>query len=420
MLSSVPQMKIRSAPLLAVVILFLSASARSDYWPEFRGETAQGHAPAADVPLTWSADEAIRWRVPVAGKAWSSPVVADGRVFLSTAEVTGERLSLQAHAYSLKDGTLIWKQEIFEKPDESMHKKNSHASPTPVFAEGRLYVHFGHHGTAALDAGTGGILWKQSSLPYTPVHGTGGSPALWEDRLIFSCDGGEDPFVAALDKTSGEVLWKTFRKVEVQRPFSFSTPLLIEVDGSPQAVIPGSGAVISYDPRDGREIWRSHYGEGFSVVPRPLYHEGKIYVCSGFGVAHLYAIRPDGQGDVTGTHVVWKEEKQIPKESSPIIAEGLLFINDDKGILSCLDPETGEEYYRERLDGRGGYSSSPVYAGGHLFFHNGEGVTTVVKPGKTFTEVARNELGEYGLSSFAVISDGFLVRTENSLIRIGK
>jgi outer membrane protein assembly factor BamB len=254
------------------------------------------------------------------------------------------------------------------------------------------------------------------------VHGTGGSPAISGDRLIFSCDGQEDPIVVALNKKDGSILWKTPRNVEVTRKFSFSTPLVIEVAGSPQVVLPGSGAVIAYQPSDGKEIWRFDYDEGYSVVPRPLYHNGKIYVCSGFNRAILYAIKVDGEtkGDITESNLVWKVDKAIPKESSPIIVDNLLFINDDKGILSCFDADTGEHHYSERLNGEGGFSSSPVYADGHLFFHNGEGITTVVKPEDRFRKVEENDIGEYGLSSFAVASDGFVVRTDGSLLRIAE
>ncbi|MEM1441262.1 MAG: PQQ-binding-like beta-propeller repeat protein [Verrucomicrobiota bacterium] len=406
--------------LLAALSLFSGGQAHADFWPEFRGATGQGHAENVEVPVIWSETNNVRWKVPVAGKAWSSPVVADGHVFVSTAIVSGDNLSLEAHAYSLADGSPVWRKVIFEKSDEYMHKKNSHASPTPLFENGILYYHFGHHGTAALKADTGDILWTQTSLTYKPVHGTGGSPAIWQDRLIFSCDGAEDPFVVAISKADGKVLWKTDRDVKVMRPFSFATPLLIEVSGKPQAIVPGSGAVISYDPADGKEIWRSRYGQGFSVVPRPLYHNGKIYVCSGFLTAELYAVQVDGTGDVTDTHIEWSVKRQVPKESSPIIVDGLLYFNDDKGILTCVDADTGKEHYRKRLDGRGGYSASPVYAGGHLYFHNGDGVTTVVKPGPDFVEVAENDIGEYGLSSFAVVSDGFLIRTEEHLIRVGE
>jgi outer membrane protein assembly factor BamB len=206
----------------------------------------------------------------------------------------------------------------------------------------------------------------------------------------------------------------------VTRTFSFSTPLLIEVKGKTQILSPASGAVIAYNPADGKEIWRFRYGEGYSVVPRPLHRDGVIYVCSGFNRAILFAVKTDGTGDVTDTHLVWQDDKTVPKESSPILVGDEIFFNDDKGILSCLDAATGKEHYRERLDGQGGYSASPVYAGGHLYFHNGNGITTVVKPGKTFVKVAENQLGEFGLSSFAVVSDGFVIRTEGHLIRIGE
>lgn len=389
-------------------------------WPEFRGSTHTGHAPNANVPLKWSDRENIRWQIKVPGRAWSTPAVAGDQVYVTTAAEKRSNLSLQARCYELGSGKLIWEQEIFEVEDGKIHKKNSHASPSPIYENGRLYVHFGHNGTACVDTRDGKVLWKQTGLPYKPVHGNGGSPLLFEDRLIFSCDGASDPIVVALDKHNGNILWQVPRNVDVSRTFSFSTPLAIEVNGNPQIILPGSGAVIAYEPREGNEIWRFRYGEGYSVVPRPVYKDGVIYVCSGFNQASLFAVKVDGRGDVTDTNLVWTEQKTIPKESSPILVDDLLFLNDDKGVLTCFDAATGEVHYRERLDGKGGYSASPVYAGGHLFFHNGEGTTTVVKPGKTFKKVSENTLKEFGLSSFAVVNDGFIVRTEEHLWRIGE
>ncbi|HQW28568.1 MAG TPA: PQQ-binding-like beta-propeller repeat protein [Verrucomicrobiales bacterium] len=414
-------MKVRiSLSLLAALGALAPVFLLAENWPEFRGPGAEGHAPDAKVPLLWSATKNIRWKVPVEGKGWSSPVVANENVFVTTAVVNGEDLTLEARCYQLSDGKEVWKQEILKKKAGAIHQKNSHASPTPVVAEGRVYLHFGHDGTACLNATDGKILWTQTSLSYSPVHGNGGSPVIFGDKLIFACDGQTDPFVVALNKEDGSVIWKTPRAVTVQRTFSFSTPLMIEVNGEKQAVIPGSGAVVSYNPATGAEIWRFRYAEGYSVVPRPLYRDGIIYVCSGFNRAILFAVKADGKGDVTDTHLVWQDDKAVPKESSPIIVDDLIYLNDDKGILNCFDAATGAEQYRERLDGKGGYSASPVYAGGHLFFHNGDGITTVIKPGKTFNKVAENAIGEFGLSSFAVVSDGFIVRTEGHLIRIGE
>tara|TARA_B100000927_G_scaffold60963_1_gene47554 strand:- start:3005 stop:4276 length:1272 start_codon:yes stop_codon:yes gene_type:complete len=408
-----------TALFIYLTLSTLSITAEAD-WPEFRGGSYAGHALNSDVPLRWSERDNVRWKVGVPGKAWSTPAVAEGRVYVTTATTEQSALSLQARCYDLVTGEQIWEREAFKLENGRIHKKNSHASPSPIYDNGRLYVHFGHSGTACIDARTGGVLWKQTGLPYKPVHGNGGSPLLFEDKLIFSCDGAEDPFVAALDKVNGRILWKTSRDVEVSRSFSFSTPLPIEVNGRPQVIIPGSGAVIAYDPREGSEIWRFRYGEGYSVVPRPVYSGGMIYVCSGFNQANLFAIEVDGQGDVTDTHLVWSEQKTIPKESSPIIVGDQLYLNDDKGILTCFDAATGSVHYRERLDGKGGYSASPVFANGHLFFHSGDGVTTVIKPGKNFAKVAENKINEFGLSSLAVTSDGFIVRTENHLWRIGE
>tara|TARA_R110000850_G_scaffold167796_7_gene292852 strand:- start:1570 stop:2814 length:1245 start_codon:yes stop_codon:yes gene_type:complete len=411
------------APLLRSISFLLACGilpAFADDWPEFRGPSHDGHSSSAQVPLKWSDRENIRWKVPIPGKAWSTPVVAGNRIFVTTSAPKRQDLSLQARCYDLTTGDLLWEQEVFEVEDGKIHQKNSQASPSPIFESGRLYVHFGHNGTACLNSNDGALIWKQTSLPYEPVHGNGGSPLLFKDRLIFSCDGKEDPFVVALNKTDGSILWRKNREVKVTKAFSFSTPIAIEVKGKSQIILPGSGAVISYDPANGSELWRFLYGEGYSVVPRPVYSTGIIYVCSGFNQANLFAIKVDGQGDVTDSHLVWDETKTIPKESSPIIVDDLLYINDDKGILTCFDAATGDVHYRERLDGKGGFSSSPVYASGHLFFHSGEGITTVIKPGSKFEKVAENDIREFGLSSFAVISDGFLIRTEENLIRIGK
>ena len=400
--------------------IFLPITVTADFWPEFRGPRADGHAPNAQVPLKWGPNENVRWKSSIAGRGWSSPVVAEGKIFVTTAVESDEKISLSAICLDLGDGSAVWEEEVFSAEPHNMHAKNSQASPTPVYSEGKVFVHFGHFGTACLNAENGKPIWRQTSLAYSPVHGNGGSPLLFNDKLIFSCDGAENPFVVALNVNNGEIEWKTDRNVDVSRTFSFSTPLLIEVDQKPQVVIPGSGAVISYDPSNGEEIWRCRYGEGYSVVPRPVYDDGRVFVCSGFNRATLYAIRVDGKGDVTDSHIAWENSKAIPKESSPIVVDGIIYLNDDKGVLSAFDAETGEELFREKLPNTEGYSASPVYASGHLFFHGGDGVTTVIKPGKRFQKVSENRIGEFGLSSFAVLEDGFLIRAESNLFRVGK
>lgn len=414
---------ISSFCLFSSLALITSPLSAGENWPEFRGPDGQGHSNAKNVPTQWSATKNIAWKSEIPGIGWSSPIIVDSRIYLTSAIPSGKKnYTLHALCVNEADGRILWDVEIFgEQKDKParMHKKNSHASATPVFEDGKIYAHFGHDGTACLDAASGKILWKQTDIQYTPVHGNGGSPVIVDDLLIFSCDGKDDPFIVALDKTNGKVAWKTARDVEVERNFSFTTPLLIEVDGEQQLISPASGAVIAYDPSNGKELWRCGYDQGYSVVARPLYAHGLIYVSTGFNRAKLMAIRPDGKGDVTKTHVAWVHEDAVPRESSPIIVDDLLYMNDDKGFATCLDAKTGEVIWEDRLT-KNNYSSSPIYAGGVIYFHDGEGVTTVVKPGKKMEIIASNDIGEHGLSSFAVTDGALLIRTESGLFRIGK
>lgn len=413
--SPLPCRILATGAVLAASVLVTAA----EDWTQFRGPGGQGHSGANDLPIEWSHRKNVDWEIEVPGTGWSSPVVVDGTIYLTAAVEERRSLSLKAMAFSAESGDAIWETEVFsvDKPTK-IHGKNSHASPTPLFADGKLFVHFGHDGTACLDAGTGRVDWTQESLRYPPVHGNGGSPILVGDKLIFSCDAAKDPFVVALDRRSGKVAWKTPRQVEVSRTFSFSTPLAIEVNGRIQVISPGSGAVISYDPDSGEEIWRFDYDEGYSVVPRPVFAHGLVYVCSGFNRAILYAVRPDGEGDVTESHLAWEFSKAVPKESSPIVVDDLIYFNDDKGVASCLDARTGEVHWQERL-APGGYSASPIYADGHLYFQNGEGVGTVIKPGQKFDKIEENHLGERGLASYGVGEGALYIRTEGKLFRIG-
>ncbi len=411
------------SPLFAVFSLNAQAA---ENWPEFRGPDRMGHSGAANVPVEWGPTQNIAWKTALPGVGWSSPILVDGKLYVTTAvaekaDDPDSGHSLRALCVDAASGDILWDVEVFHQTSKDatkVHKKNSHASPTPLYEDGKVYVHFGHDGTACLDAKDGKILWTQDRLRYTPVHGNGGSPALAGDKLIFSCDGAEKPFVVALDKKTGKVAWKTDRDVEVARTFSFSTPLAIEVNGKTQVIAPGSGAVIAYDPDNGKEIWRCGYGEGYSVVPRPVYAEGLIYVCTGFNQAKLMAIRPDGKGDVTDSHVAWVHDKAVPKESSVIVVDGLVYFNDDKGVASCLDAKTGEVMWQERI-AAGSYSASPIYADGRIYFQNGEGVATVIEPGKELKKIAENDIGEFGLSSYAVTDGAIFIRTESALFRIG-
>jgi outer membrane protein assembly factor BamB len=273
-------------------------------------------------------------------------------------------------------------------------------------------------GTAALDL-SGKIIWRQQEVTYKPVHGNGGSPVIVDDVIVFSCDAGNDPFVVALDKQSGNVRWRTPRNTEANKTFSFSTPLVIDVAGGQQIISAGSGFVGAYDPEDGREIWQVGYDEGYSVVPRPVFAHGLVFVSSGFNRPRLLAINPDGaQGDATADHVVWSHQRRVSLTPSFLVAGDEIYFVSDDGIASCLDARTGQVHWTERL--AGAYSASPVIAEGRVYFQNEEGTVYVVKADTTFELLATNDMKERSLASPAVDNGALYWRTESHLWRVGE
>lgn len=388
-------------------------------WPEFRGPTGQGHSTATGLPVEWSAGKNVVWKQSVPGSGWSSPVVSDGRIFLTTGlPGTENHPSLRALCFDATTGRPLWDTEVFTSAEtkvQPIHQKNSLASPTALIEGDAIYVHFGHDGTARLDR-SGKIVWRNHSLGYDPVHGNGGAPILAGEKVVYHADGASSPFVAALDKATGTLAWKFERTGATKQKFSFSTPLLISVDGRPQIISPGSGSVSALDPKDGREIWRVRYGTGYSVIPRPVFAHGLVFVATGYGRADLLAIRPDGHGDVTDTHIAWRTTKGAPLTPSVLVVGDELYAVNDAGIASCWDAKTGQLHWQERLDGN--YSASPIAADGRLYFLSETGVGTVLKVGRTFVKLATNPMGERALASYAVTGSDLLIRTEGHLYRI--
>lgn len=414
-------MKLR-ASLLALSLTPLLALAGETEWPQFRGPTGQGISAATKVPIHWSATENIAWSVPLAGQGWSSPVLSKGRLYFTAAVPDASNdVTLRALCFDAVTGQQVWEVEVIH-PDQGdiarMHRKNSPASPTPIVTADRLYLHFGHMGTAALDL-TGKVLWKQTSLGYAPTHGNGGSPALVGDTLIFSADGTPDPSLVCLSAATGELKWKTPRNTSARKLFSFSTPLAVTVEGRNLIISPGSGFVGAYDVANGSEIWRVNYGEGYSVIPRPVFAHGLLYVGSGYDAPWVYAIRPEGAtGDATETSVAWKVKKGAPNTPSMVVVGNELYYVSDGGIATCANALTGEVYWAERLGG--GFSASPVVAEGRIYFQNETGTGYVVKAGKTFELLATNEMGERTLASPAFADGTIYLRSEGHLWKIGK
>lgn len=418
-----PDSSVAHQRLVAFVLLGLFAMcgqetlAQAD-WPQFRGPTGQGVAPEADPPVQWGLTENVAWKIAVPGSGWSSPIVYRGRIYLTTAitEESSEPASLRVLCVSAEYGDIIWNREVFAPNGRApKHSKNTHASSTPIASGKHLYVHFGHLGTACLTT-DGDIAWRQEQIDYPPVHGNGSSPVIAGEKLIFNCDGGDDPFVLALHCWTGEVAWKAPRHSEAVKKFSFSTPLVVADGGRELAISPGSGAVCAYDVASGQEVWRVDYGQGYSVVPRPVLGDGVVYVSSGFDKASVYAIRTGGRGNVTDTHLLWKVSRGAPKTPSMLlVGDELVFVSDD-GIATCVDAHTGHRHWRQRIGGS--VSASPVYAAGRIYITTEEGTTVVIAAGTDYNKLAENRLEERTLASPAIVGESLYIRTAEHLYRL--
>ncbi len=401
--------------LLTTLVLLGGRAASAQDWPEFRGPGGQGHSAERDLPLEWDETRNVAWKTPLPGLGWSSPVVSGGRVWITTA-IEQRGVSLRLMAFDIATGREALNVEVFHLTGarREINPKNSWASPTPIVDGDRVYVHYGADGTAALST-DGTVIWKQR-FEYQSQHGAGGSPVLHGGLLIFNCDGSDAAFVVALDKTTGKVKWKTNRRYPADQ--AYTTPLVIRVGDRDQLISVGAFRATAYDPLTGKEIWRVGYSDGFSNVPRPIFGHGLVYIATGFQQPAMLAVRPDGAGDVTKSHVAWKLTRGAPLTPSPIIVGDEFYMVNDGGILSCLDARTGTVIWQQRLGGS--YSASPVFADGRIYFLAEQGVTTVIAPGKEFRRLATNSLDGGLLASMAVSNGSLFLRTDSHLYRIAQ
>ena len=393
-----------------LLLLLLSFPALAEDWPEFRGPTGQGVSAERGLPLTWSETKNVRWKVSIPGRGWSSPAIQGDRIWLTTA--TEEGKSLRAICVDRNTGAILQNVEVFRlKNPGQINGKNSQASPTPVLEGDRVYLHFGAYGTACITQ-SGEIVWKTRLEYDNGQHGPGGSPVLYEDLLIVSCDGQIIQYVAALDKMTGKVRWKRFREGFQ----AYTTPLVVRLPAGDQVISPGAYRAIAYEPRTGKEIWQVRYGDGFSNVPRPVYGNGLVFICTGFQQPSLLAVRVDGRGDVTKKLTAWTLTRGAPLTPSPLLVGEELYVITDNGIATCLDAATGKEHWRARVGGN--HSASPIYADGRIYFLSEEGESVVIAPGKELKVLAKNELDGEMLASMAVSGGSIFVRSRTHLYRL--
>jgi len=415
--------------IITIVALFLTSLAAHAGWTQFRGPANDGHVTDPGLPTTWSETNNIVWKTEIPHRGWSTPVILNGQVWLTTATLDGH--DFYALCLDAETGKILYNERLFhcDNPEPLGNNVNCYASPSPTIEPGRVYVHFGSYGTACLDTATFKVLWKRDDLPCRHYRGPASSLILFENLLILTMDCVDHQYLVALDKATGQTVWKTNRSVPWNDEHltsklakdgdlrkAHSTPVIVTINGKLQMLSSGAKATYAYDPRTGKELWRVQHQGAWSAAPLPLYSHGLVLLVTGLGKTELYAVRPDGQGDVTDTHIVWKFDKGVCKTASPIIVGDLLYMVSDDGFATCVEVATGNPVWRERLGGT--YASSPICANGLLYFTNQQGKTTVIKPGRTFEVVAENKLDTGCLASPAVDGKALYLRTKTHLYRI--
>ena len=398
------------------VAMINGTSDADQFWPRWRGPSGQGWGDDNTYPDTWSETENVQWKVEVPGQGNSSPIIWGDRIVLTTAYDGGKRRSILC--FHRSDGKRLWEAFAPIANPEGSHSKNGHASSTPTTDGEYMYAYFGNHGVLAVDF-DGKRLWHQDLGTFKAGHGTAGSPLLYRDLLIiFQDHGGESgSFITALDKRTGEQLWRTPRDATV----GWNSPIAIRVGEHDEIIVSSQGRVQAYDPDTGKELW-SVRGNTSEAIPTPVVGHGLIF-CSSGRAGPTLAIRPGGAGDVTETHVVWKTPKGSPFVPSPILNGDYLYIvNDMSGVATCYEARTGKLMWQGRLGEarREGFTASPVAVNDKIFFTNDNGETFVLKAGTSFALLHVNHLNERVLASPALVDGHWYFRTEKHLIAIGR
>ncbi len=414
--------------LCFLLLLLGGQTAFASNWPQFRGPRGDGHADTNKIPTTWSEKENVKWKTPLHGKAWSSPVVWGDQIWFTTATPDAKRL--YTLCVDVNSGKVVREINLFdvERP-QFIHAANSPASPTPVIEAGRVYVTFGSPGTACLDTQTGKVLWERRDLECNHYRGAGSSPVLFRDLLIMNFDGSDHQYLIALNKNTGKTVWKKSRSIDFKdlgpdgKPKAegdfrkaFTTPHVAEIEGQPLLISQGANAVYGYDPSTGNEFWRVEERQNHSGGTRPVIGQGLIFIPTGWSQGQLLAIKPGGRGDVTATNVAWRVTKSVAKKPSALLVDDLIYMINDGGVATALEAKTGKEVWSERIGGN--YSASPIVADGKIYFFSEEGKGTVIAAAREFKKLAENTLANGFMASPAVTDSALILRTKTDLYRI--
>jgi len=431
-LSPAGKPKIILQPLLLLVTLFsfsVNVVSQQASWTHFRGDRLDGISGATKVPLHWNDTTNIAWKADIEGKGWSSPVVNDGQIWITTANLTGTEM--KALCLDLETGRKMFDIALF-KPDsvQKKHAINTYATPTCALEKGRVYVTFGTYGTACLNTSNGQVIWKRTDLTCDHVQGPGSSLLIYKDFLIVHVEGTDVQYIAALDKATGLTVWRTDRPKELYDPMpwigkkAYITPIIVTVNGKDQLISNGSAACFAYDPETGKELWRVVQGID-STISMPFSANGVVFFYSSFvhppegkDYCELIALNPDGKGDIADDHILWRHKSPPLQLLTPLLYSGLIYTVDTENNLQCLDAKSGEVLNSRKLKTK--YHSSPVYAGGYILLTSIKGETMALKPGAELEVVAENKLPGEVFATPAIVDNSILMRTDRGLYRIAE
>jgi len=381
-----------------------------------------------NIPLKLD-DSVIKWKTEIHDAGHSSPVVYNDQIWVTTAKPDGKEL--YAVCIDYKTGRVIHDIKVFT-PD-TVYRKNSvntYATPTPCIEKGFVYVHYGNQGTACINTANGSIVWKRNDFKFKSVHGYASSPVLYKNLLFLHFEGSDARYIVALDKSNGELKWRSDRPAEPYEPLvevgklAFITPLIINVKGRDMLISDGSAICQAFDPNTGEEIWRVVDGAE-TTIAMPFTENGVLYWYTGFVPAddgtnytHLLAVNPDGKGDITNTNVIWKKLDKTSSNQmlSPVIKDGLIYTVTTMNTMMCIDATTGEEIWSTHMNAA--FNASPVYINGNIWFFSSKGEVLVLKAGRKYEVVAQNQMDSGIWATPAVLRNSMILRTQKYLYRI--
>ena len=397
-----------------ILILILPLIVQAENWPNWRGPRGDGTSSETGLPVKWDSVTNVLWKAPVQGIGHASPVVWGERLFTVTANLeTQEKLLL---CYDTKKGVLLWQATVVKAPLEKKHNDNSFASGTPATDGKMIFVSFldGESVVVAAYDFNGKQIWLQRPGTFSSPHGYSCSPAIYKDKVIINGDSMGDSFIAALSKTNGHTIWK----VRHDKPaHSFSTPIFREMGGRMQMIFGGNKEVSSYNPEDGSRYWFIN-GPSEDFCSSPVYNEktGLVLICSAWPQRHILAIRPDGNGDVSDSHIAWRSTNGGYYVPSPVTVGDYLFTTMTNGNVHCIEAATGKVLWKENL---GKQYASCILADGLVYMPNDNGVITVIKPGAVFESIAKNSIGETMFASPAISNGRIYLRGSKHIYCIG-